>query len=78
MAKFHFNLEVGFISKSGSRTMLNNSKNKLENAYPGSYVSIIENESFLGSEFIIRGRDFPDTKEFENIINNWFDKLKSL
>lgn len=78
MANFKFDLETGFINRSSARTMLNNSKQKLEDAYPGSYVSIIENKSFLGSEFKIRGRDFPDTNEFSNIINNWFDKLKSL
>jgi len=78
MSKFKFKIEAGIAVRNGVRTMLNNSKAKLEYEYDGSHVSIIENKSFLESEFIIQGFGFPDTDDFNNQINNWFDKLKKI
>lgn len=78
MGKFKFDLEAGLLLRGSTRTMLKNSIRKLENEYDGSSVSLTEEKYLTESIFHIRGTGFPDTQEFENVINNWFSKLKRM
>ena len=46
MAKFRFDLEVGFLYRKQVRIELERSKDKLEYLYPGSSMSIREEKDF--------------------------------
>lgn len=78
MAKFRFNLTAGCLLRSDVRNQLYRSKEKLEYAYPGSFVSIREEKSFFESIFYIQGTNFPDTDDFYNVIKNWEMKIRSI
>lgn len=77
MGKFKFNLEVGIGNRSYIRTMLNNSKQKLEYHYGGN-VSIVEEKGFFVTTFYVVGLNFPDSDEFSNDIHKWMNKLKNI
>jgi hypothetical protein len=72
--KFKFELKAGILMRSSIRKELNNSKLKLEYAYPGCSVTIIEEKSILESIFKVQGINFP--KESESALKNWFNQIK--
>jgi hypothetical protein len=77
MAKFKFELEVGFFGKDSVRDQLNRSKAKLEYTFGGN-VSITETKEFLGGrKFLVVGTGFPDTQEFVDVIRDWEKKIKN-
>jgi len=77
MVKFKFQLDVGFVLRNQTKIELERSKDTLEYTFSGSNVSIREEKSFLSSIFYIQGTNFPDTKEFESVIREWYDKIEN-
>lgn len=76
MSEFKLTVEAGRFRRSNIRTKLNIDKDNLESLYKGSNVTIREEKSWLKSDFYISGTNFPDTKDFERYITDWY-KSKS-
>jgi hypothetical protein len=75
--KFKFEIEAGFIVRNTIRTELNNSKLKLEYAYPNCSVTIHEEKTVFESVFKIQGVNLPDTDEVERVIRKWFKQIEN-
>ena len=72
--KFKFSIEAGALNRREVRKALNNSKDKLEYAYPDATITVREDRDFLESTFYVQGVNLPDSAE--HVIKEWANKIK--
>ena len=74
--RIYFEITAGALNRSGVRTQLNNSKEKLKYWYPECRVLLTETKDWLQSKFYFEANDIPD--ESEPQMREWISRIKRL